>query len=195
MLDRETMEPVPADGETTGELMFRGNLVMKGYLKNPEATAKVGQRQNALSVLLSLHVFVFVSGRGSCLRLFSLRVARGDGGLLQVSRPVRIAVAGALLTLAVTFANRTSRTGGSTPETSASCTPTAMLSSRYGPFFAHRRRSALPAARVVVSDARDRRSLARSETAGRAGPDQGRDHQRWREHLVDRSGGRAGVAP
>ena len=36
--DPETMEAVPADGETMGEVMFRGNLVMKGYLKNPKAT-------------------------------------------------------------------------------------------------------------------------------------------------------------
>jgi fatty-acyl-CoA synthase len=33
-----TMEPVPADGETLGEVMFRGNIVMKGYLKNEKAT-------------------------------------------------------------------------------------------------------------------------------------------------------------
>ncbi|QDG75706.1 acyl-CoA synthetase [Labrenzia sp. PHM005] len=38
VLDPETLEPVPADGETIGEVMFRGNVVMKGYLKNPEAT-------------------------------------------------------------------------------------------------------------------------------------------------------------
>ena len=38
--DPETMEPVPADGQTMGEVMFRGNVVMKGYLKNPEATEK-----------------------------------------------------------------------------------------------------------------------------------------------------------
>ena len=38
VLDPETMEPVPADGETMGEIMFRGNLVMKGYLKNEKAT-------------------------------------------------------------------------------------------------------------------------------------------------------------
>ena len=38
VLDPETMEPVPADGETMGEVMMRGNLVMKGYLKNPKAT-------------------------------------------------------------------------------------------------------------------------------------------------------------
>ena len=38
VLDPETMQPVPADGSTLGEVMFRGNLVMKGYLKNPRAT-------------------------------------------------------------------------------------------------------------------------------------------------------------
>lgn len=38
VLDPETMQPVPADGETLGEVMFRGNIVMKGYLKNPQAT-------------------------------------------------------------------------------------------------------------------------------------------------------------
>ncbi|MGH6877332.1 MAG: acyl-CoA synthetase, partial [Rhizomicrobium sp.] len=38
VMDPETMEPVAADGETLGEAMFRGNLVMKGYLKNPQAT-------------------------------------------------------------------------------------------------------------------------------------------------------------
>ena len=32
------MTPVPADGETLGEVMFRGNIVMKGYLKNKDAT-------------------------------------------------------------------------------------------------------------------------------------------------------------
>ena len=36
----ETLEPVPADGETMGEVFFRGNVVMKGYLKNPKATDK-----------------------------------------------------------------------------------------------------------------------------------------------------------
>ena len=38
VLDPETMAPVPADGETLGEVMFRGNVVMRGYLKNPSAT-------------------------------------------------------------------------------------------------------------------------------------------------------------
>ena len=37
--DPETLEPVPADGKTLGEVFFRGNNVMMGYLKNPETTA------------------------------------------------------------------------------------------------------------------------------------------------------------
>jgi len=40
VLDPETMQPTPADGQTMGEIMFRGNIVMKGYLKNPSATVK-----------------------------------------------------------------------------------------------------------------------------------------------------------
>jgi fatty-acyl-CoA synthase len=40
VLDPATMAPVPADGETLGEVMFRGNVVMKGYHRNPEATEK-----------------------------------------------------------------------------------------------------------------------------------------------------------
>lgn len=38
--DPETMQPVPSDGETIGEIMFRGNIVMKGYLKNPRASSE-----------------------------------------------------------------------------------------------------------------------------------------------------------
>lgn len=38
VLDPETMAPVPRDGETMGEVMFRGNVVMKGYFRNPKAT-------------------------------------------------------------------------------------------------------------------------------------------------------------
>jgi fatty-acyl-CoA synthase len=39
VLDPEGMRPVERDGEALGEIMLRGNTVMKGYLKNPEATA------------------------------------------------------------------------------------------------------------------------------------------------------------
>ena len=38
VIDPETMQPVPRDGETLGEVMMRGNVVMKGYLKNPSAS-------------------------------------------------------------------------------------------------------------------------------------------------------------
>lgn len=38
VLDPDTMQPVCADGETMGEIMFRGNTTMKGYLKNAKAT-------------------------------------------------------------------------------------------------------------------------------------------------------------
>ncbi len=40
VLDPETLRPVPRDGASLGEVMFRGNVVMKGYLKNPASTAK-----------------------------------------------------------------------------------------------------------------------------------------------------------
>jgi fatty-acyl-CoA synthase len=40
VLDPETMQAVPRDGETMGEIMFRGNITMKGYLKNPQASAE-----------------------------------------------------------------------------------------------------------------------------------------------------------
>ena len=38
--DPQTVEPVPRDGAAIGEVFFRGNIVMKGYLKNPQATAE-----------------------------------------------------------------------------------------------------------------------------------------------------------
>ncbi|MBQ0132083.1 MAG: AMP-binding protein, partial [Comamonas sp.] len=37
-MDPDTLQPVPMDGSTMGEIMFRGNIAMKGYLKNPQAT-------------------------------------------------------------------------------------------------------------------------------------------------------------
>jgi len=38
--DPDTLEAVPPDGQTIGEVMFRGNITMKGYLQNPDATAE-----------------------------------------------------------------------------------------------------------------------------------------------------------
>jgi len=40
VVDTTTGEPVPHDGQTMGEIVFRGNITMKGYLKNPTATAQ-----------------------------------------------------------------------------------------------------------------------------------------------------------
>src|SRR5438093_6777628 len=40
VMDHEAMREAPWDGETMGEIMFRGNITMKGYLKNPKATGK-----------------------------------------------------------------------------------------------------------------------------------------------------------
>ncbi len=40
VMNPDTMAPTPWDGETMGEVMFRGNITMKGYLKNPNATGE-----------------------------------------------------------------------------------------------------------------------------------------------------------
>ncbi|CAK9138923.1 unnamed protein product [Ilex paraguariensis] len=40
VVNTQNMAPVPADGKTVGEIVFRGNAVMKGYLKNPKANAE-----------------------------------------------------------------------------------------------------------------------------------------------------------
>lgn len=57
VLDPDTLEPVPNDGETLGEIMFRGNICMKGYLKNERATEAAFQggwfHTGDLAVLMS----------------------------------------------------------------------------------------------------------------------------------------------
>ena len=40
VINPDTMQPVPRDGQTMGEIMFRGNITMKGYLKSPKASAE-----------------------------------------------------------------------------------------------------------------------------------------------------------
>ena len=45
VMDPETMAPVPRDGETMGEIMFRGNITMKGYLKNPDGDRRGVRRR------------------------------------------------------------------------------------------------------------------------------------------------------
>ncbi len=40
VIDPETMIPIQRDGKTIGEIVFRGNITMKGYLKNPKATSE-----------------------------------------------------------------------------------------------------------------------------------------------------------
>ena len=61
-IDPDTLEPVPADGTTIGEILFRGNIVMKGYLKNPAATDKAfaGGWFHAVHVHANKRVFCFL---------------------------------------------------------------------------------------------------------------------------------------
>ena len=75
MLDPETMKPVPADGETMGEIFFRGNLVMKGYLKNPEATAEAFAAAGSTGDLAVMHPDGYVKIR-TAARTSSSRAAR-----------------------------------------------------------------------------------------------------------------------
>jgi fatty-acyl-CoA synthase len=72
--DSETMRPVPADGQTIGEVMLRGNTVMKGYLKNPEATAAAFQ--------------------GGWLRTGDLAVVHADGYMEVKDRAKDIIISG-----------------------------------------------------------------------------------------------------
>src|SRR5262249_23324713 len=66
VLDPETMREVPRDGETIGEVMFRGNIVMKGYLKNESATNEAfagGWFHTADLGVLHRHGYVIIKDR------------------------------------------------------------------------------------------------------------------------------------
>src|SRR6202142_376319 len=65
VLDPETMQEVPRDGETIGEVMFRGNIVMKGYLKNEKATHEAfagGWFHTGDLGVLDEHGYIIISG-------------------------------------------------------------------------------------------------------------------------------------
>ena len=66
VIDPETMQPVPRDGETVGEVMFRGNIVMKGYLKNEKATREAfagGWFHTGDLAVLDEHGYVIIKDR------------------------------------------------------------------------------------------------------------------------------------
>ncbi|KJC60043.1 acyl-CoA synthetase [Bradyrhizobium sp. LTSPM299] len=66
VLDPETMRVVPRDGETIGEVMFRGNIVMKGYLKNEKATQEAfagGWFHTGDLGVLDAHGYVIIKDR------------------------------------------------------------------------------------------------------------------------------------
>ncbi|CCE07302.1 putative AMP-binding enzyme [Bradyrhizobium sp. STM 3843] len=66
VLDPETMREVPRDGETIGEVMFRGNIVMKGYLKNEKATTEAfagGWFHTGDLGVLDAHGYVIIKDR------------------------------------------------------------------------------------------------------------------------------------
>jgi fatty-acyl-CoA synthase len=66
VLDPETMREVPRDGETIGEVMFRGNIVMKGYLKNEKATQEAfagGWFHTGDLGVLDAHGYVIIKDR------------------------------------------------------------------------------------------------------------------------------------
>ena len=55
------MTRVPADGETLGEVMFRGNVVMKGYLKNPKASKKRFKGAGSIPVISACCILMAIS--------------------------------------------------------------------------------------------------------------------------------------
>jgi fatty-acyl-CoA synthase len=100
VLDPDSQQRVPWDGETQGEIVFRGNIVMKGYLKQPDATVdafrggwfwsgdlavqhpdgyiEIKDRSKDI-IILGRREYFFDRGRECSLLPFSGRVCRGRG--------------------------------------------------------------------------------------------------------------------
>ena len=68
--------PCPRDGETMGEVMFRGNMVMKGYLKNPEATEKRSRAAGFTPAISASCIRTAISSSRTAPRTSSSRAAR-----------------------------------------------------------------------------------------------------------------------
>ena len=95
VLDPQRMERVPADGETMGEIMFRGNIVMKGYLKNPAATQKAfagGWFHSGDLAVTQADGYMKIKDRAKDIIISggeNILVARGRGGAVRASGRVR----------------------------------------------------------------------------------------------------------
>ena len=76
VMDPTTMEVVPADGETIGEVMLRGNIVMKGYLKNPAATRKPSPAAGSIGATSACCTPTATSSSRTARRTSSSRAAR-----------------------------------------------------------------------------------------------------------------------
>ena len=96
VLDPDTMAETPADGETMGEIMFRGNITMKGYLKNRPATEKAfqgGWFHTGDLAVMEPDRYVKIKDRSKDIIISGRRehlVARGRGCALPPSRRRRL---------------------------------------------------------------------------------------------------------